>query len=285
MEILYISIGGHMDYMDDCVSIGLKELLGANVIDVEKRKHIYNTYDQLDAARMYGRGMTVTRVVPDLPVDRSDIENKIKNKNFELIIWGSIWRSDKYFELANKYYPKNRMALVDGEDHQSLHDYSKYGIPYFKRELANNSLANVFPISFALPTCKVSFCANKIKDYAEISPLFSHTYIYNNESDYYRDYKESRFAFTDKKAGWDCMRHYEIMGNGCIPYFHDIEECPKQTMHNFPKDICNKIKNEIRIYSAKHVYEKYSDEIQTWFLKNNTTEKLAEYLINTIKQN
>jgi hypothetical protein len=56
-------------------------------------------------------------------------------------------------------------------------------------------------------------------------------------------------------------------------------------MHNFPKDICNKIKNEIKINSAKHVYEKYSDKIQTWFLKNNTTEKLAEYLINTIKQN
>jgi hypothetical protein len=56
-------------------------------------------------------------------------------------------------------------------------------------------------------------------------------------------------------------------------------------MHNFPKEICTKIKYEIRIYSAKQVYEKYSDEIQAWFLKNNTTDKLAEYLINTIKKN
>ena len=278
-------MGDHMDYMDDCLSIGLKELFGTRLVDVEKRKHIYDTFSHVDAANMYGGGMTVTRVIPDEEVDRSDIENKIKNKHFEIIVWGSIWRSDKYFELANKYYPKNRMALVDGEDHQMLHKFYKTGIPYFKRELANNALGNVFPISFALPTCKVSFCANKIKDYAKISPLFSHTYVYKNESDYYSDYKESRFAFTDKKAGWDCMRHYEIMGNGCIPYFHDIEKCPGQTLHNFPKEICNKIKNKIRIYSAKHVYEKYSDEIQTWFLKNNTTEKLAEYLINTIKKN
>jgi hypothetical protein len=31
-----------------------------------------------------------------------------------------------------------------------------------------------------------------------------------------------------KKGGWDCLRHYEIIGNGCMPYFENIEKCPKK---------------------------------------------------------
>lgn len=282
-EILYISEGTHMDYMDDCLSIGLKELYGPKLVDIEMRKHIYQSFDIQNAKKMYGGGMTVTKVIPDNEVDRSDIENKIKKKHYEIIVWGSIWRCDKYFELASKIYPTNRMAIVDGEDHQDLHAYWKYGVPYFKRELGNNTQTNIFPISFALPTCKTSFCKDKAKDFAFISPSFKHTYIYTNELDYYQDYKESRFAFTEKKAGWDCLRHYEIIGNGCIPYFHDIEKCPKHTLHNFPKDICKNVKKEITKYRAKNVYEKYAESIHSWFLSHNTTEKLAEYFINTIK--
>jgi hypothetical protein len=40
-----------------------------------------------------------------------------------------------------------------------------------------------------------------------------------------------------KKAGWDCMRHYEILGNNCIPYFVGLEDCPKNTLANLPKEL------------------------------------------------
>ena len=33
------------------------------------------------------------------------------------------------------------------------------------------------------------------------------------------------------------MRHYEILANGCIPYFIEIEKCPKQTMFLLPKEL------------------------------------------------
>ena len=274
-----------MDYMDDCLSIGLKELYGPELVDIEKRKHIYQSFEIQNAKKMYGGGMTVTRVIPDKEVDRSDIENKIKKKHYEIVVWGSIWRCNKYFDLVSKIYPMNRMAIVDGEDHQDLHPYWKSGVPYFKRELGNNMQKNIFPISFALPTCKTNICNEKTKDFAYISPSFKHTYIYTSELDYYQDYNESRFAFTEKKAGWDCLRHYEIIGNGCIPYFHDIEKCPEHTLHNFPKEICKNVKNEITKYRAKNVYEKYAEAIHSWFISHNTTEKLAEYFISTIKNN
>jgi hypothetical protein len=40
-----------------------------------------------------------------------------------------------------------------------------------------------------------------------------------------------------KRAGWDCMRHYEIVANGCLPYFIDLESCPLFTMYIFPKHL------------------------------------------------
>ena len=97
---------------------------------------------------------------------------------------------------------------------------------------------SVFPIGESIDASKV---VNEIPIKRQLlSPLIPgnmSTYIYNNETDYYNNYKESFFAITHKKAGWDCLRHYEILANGCIPYFPDIKQCPKNTMCHFPKNI------------------------------------------------
>lgn len=52
---------------------------------------------------------------------------------------------------------------------------------------------------------------------ASINPhgVGKNTYIFENEEEYYNDYKKSLFAITRKKGGWDCMRHYEILACGC----------------------------------------------------------------------
>ena len=53
-------------------------------------------------------------------------------------------------------------------------------------------------------------------------------------------------AITYKKTGWDCMRHYEILMNGCIPLFLDIESCPKKIMEDIPKQRLIEIKNRFQ---------------------------------------
>ena len=58
---------------------------------------------------------------------------------------------------------------------------------------------------------------------------------YENDESYYRGYQESVFGLTCKKAGWDCLRHYEILANGCIPYFPDIADLPPDTITFFSK--------------------------------------------------
>ena len=55
------------------------------------------------------------------------------------------------------------------------------------------------------------------------------------EAEYFDDYSRSFFGFTRRKAGWDCMRHYEILAAGAIPYFANLSDVPANTMASFPK--------------------------------------------------
>lgn len=281
MRILYISHNTHLDYQDDCLFIGLRELFGSDLVDVNKKNYSYINYNK-SLENFHGKGMTVTKILDDINIDREDILNKIKNKYFDFIIYGSITRCVDYLNDVLDNYQKNEIILIDGEDVTLLNNTVNLGCPYFKRELAS-SHNNVYPISFALPTCKVGIQQNKIKDYSFITPKDTSTYIYNDELSYYNDYKQSRFGFTMKKAGWDCLRHYEILGNGCIPYFENIENCPKLTMTTFPKELCISVKKDLIDMSPSLVYEKYIENLKIHFLKNNTTLANAENFINLIK--
>jgi hypothetical protein len=73
--------------------------------------------------------------------------------------------------------------------------------------------------------------------FGTIVPGDTSTYIFSEEAGYYADYQQSVFGRTCRKAGWDCLRHYEILANGCIPFFTDLDQCPSTTMTHFPKAI------------------------------------------------
>jgi hypothetical protein len=50
----------------------------------------------------------------------------------------------------------------------------------------------------------------------------SAAYAFESESDYYADLRGARFGVTTKRAGWDCLRHYEIAANGAVPCFRNL---------------------------------------------------------------
>jgi len=283
MKLLYLTKGDHVDYQNDCLLIGLKELLGSDVVDYNKQQHNYETYDEQMAKQLYGMGMSVTRVLPDLAVDRTDITSKIRNHFYDYVIYGSIWRCSDHIDEIFKYYKPHEVIAVDGEDEINIHQMFGKGVQYFKRELVY-SHDRLNPISFSIPTSKINFNKNKVKDDAYITPLNRSTYIYSNEKDYYNDYSEARFGVTVKKAGWDCMRHYEIMCNGCIPLFLDIDKCPSLTMTDFPKQLCL---DALRLYNEEgpvKAYEELIDRFEDHFTMNNTTTRVAEKFIRKIQE-
>ena len=190
---------------------------------------------------------------------------------------------NNYFLQALEYYPKNKIIAVDGNDETPLHPIYELGIPYFKRELIFDYV-NVFPIGFAIPKSKVNFNKNKTRNHSFITPKDISTYIYNNEKDYYNDYGQSRFGVTIKKGGWDCLRHYEIMSNGCIPNFLDINDCPEKTLALFPKELCSRVLSDLSVEREEDVYDKYIDAFENHFLKHNTTDALGKYVIDTLNK-
>ena len=52
------------------------------------------------------------------------------------------------------------------------------------------------------------------------------SYVFAEEADYYADLQASRYGITVKRAGWDCLRHYELAANGCVPCFRALRDKP-----------------------------------------------------------
>ena len=102
----------------------------------------------------------------------------------------------------------------------------------------------IIPLPYCIPDeCVVDenpgIYDNKKYDVCPLIPgeRSEHLFVAGQESEYYQMYQQSWFAHTKKKGGWDCLRHYEILANGCIPIFENLEDCPEQTLTTFPKQL------------------------------------------------
>jgi len=300
MKILYISGNQRSpqypwktDNQDDSILLGLKEIYGDDIVDCNKRFHLYSDYSDEQLLSEYGRGFTVCRNITSDKTDREDITKKIRNKYFDLVIYGSIWRCQDHLQLVLDNYDKKKIIYVDGEDSNTfLEERLKDEVVYLKRELypdqkqihLQDYMKYVLPVSFAFPTNKVNAGHQKERRIAYSDPRDKKTYIFTNESEYYQDYQFSKYAFTMPKAGWDCLRHYEIMGNGCIPIFPDIINSPRHTMMRFPKALMTRVaffeKNEPKWLDKN--YEYFHSEMMDHFKTYNTTKALAEHIIKEI---
>lgn len=96
----------------------------------------------------------------------------------------------------------------------------------------------VYPISFCIPESMVVDAPPK-KAQATGQGISRGRRKYRfgpgDQQAYYADYQQSYFGLTYRKGGWDCLRHLEIMANGCLPFVPGIDECPRFTMTHYPK--------------------------------------------------
>jgi hypothetical protein len=289
MNILFISSAQMPDYQCDCLFHGLRTLFGRTVIDVNKISYMYKSFPETDRTNLYGRGFSLYCLLDELDIDRTEIDQKILNKYFDLIIYGSIHRCQDYLSIVLENYPCNKILFIDGEDHQNvIKSLLNRGV-YFKRELSHEN-RYLFPIHFAIPEEK--FISNiydlkKDKFFAPCNPKNKKTYIYKTEETYYRQYQESFFGITIKKAGWDCLRHYEIISQGCAPYFYKLAKSSYLTMHQFPRlevfrlmqiaDDYLKTKSlNLEVYLANLEY------LFNYGKKHLTTKALAKYVISCV---
>jgi hypothetical protein len=147
-----------------------------------------------------------------------------------------------------------------------------------------------YGITFGIPAEKIcTTLPAKTKLLAGTIPNTTHTYVYETEEDYYAEYQRSYFAVTSKKGGWDCLRHYEILANACVPLFRDIETCPATTMEGFPKELCQRANKLYASWEGKTVdvltdedraeYAALQTELFAYTKAHLTTEAVARRIL------
>lgn len=310
MKILFISVGNKVDYQCDCLFHGLNCLDDVILYTLNDYWYMYkgNSYEAL--LGQWGRGFTICNRIDCDKRHIHRLEEAIENIEahfYDVVIYGSVFRYDVLLSHVLQNYKKEQIIFIDGEDldfgvtyqkrmkgllkqpifHRAIRDkafnYANKGL-FFKRELREIDRKNFYPIAFAMPEENIitDVCTKEVY-LATIIPGKKETYIYDNEEDYYHGYQVAYYGLTSKKSGWDCLRHYEIMANGCIPYFPDIAKCPSTTMYNFPKDI---ILETNRLYVKENLnrqlYTFYCKELLEYTREVLSTRKMAQYVLSFI---
>lgn len=318
------------DYQLECTHHGLVKL-GHEIVDFPLRWCNYKQVKEQNLAnwnQIWGRGMTIYGLLdfPENPIR----ENEIHQHKFDLIIIGVHHTKHKAYseiiqsiQILREQFKETPIALIDGHDTSYISDGTlnackHYKVKYFKRELDRDITDILKPIDFSFPSEKIfdSECEKK-NIFAPLIPVnqsidssYMSTYIYDTEESYYDMYRKSMFGLTSKKGGWSTMRHLEIIANKCVPYFVDIELCPKNTLFRFSKDLLIEAKklalvntkdgqkitqlphcgfipiNNIGELSDNYTVEKYNevrDAIFDHFKKYQTTTSMAQYIIDETK--
>jgi hypothetical protein len=291
MKILMTKSWQAPEYLDDAVLHGMRGLFGCEVVDYPRMWFMYKDSfgpDKVDIATICARGFTYYGKLEDHDVDRNDLEKKISSNYFDLVIMHSWYPSD-LTPIVMKHMPASKIIWLDGRDErQILTQYIGTG-HYFKRELVD-SRTDVHPISFAFPTNKIQNTMLKTKALAHVIPGELSTYIYTDEQQYYDQYNMALFGVTRCKNGWDCLRHYEIMGARSVPWFLDIALCPPRICTTLPKQLFLHINSLINqhgpdafLQKERQQYDDFAMQVHDHFSKYCTTSALAKYIIDTVR--
>jgi hypothetical protein len=184
---------------------------------------------------------------------------------------------------------------------------------YFKRELTPRTLRyrsflalpgwaaarlvpawNLRPIAFSIPAEKVVaerpaklklFAAHVVDpEVAARVPGSSPAAPFSSETQYYEDLRQSRFGVTTKRSGWDCLRHYELAANACVPCFRDLDRKPSSCApHGLDSSNCivyrdyGDLMRQIRAVTDTR-YEQLQVAALEWARANTTVERARQLL-------
>ena len=127
----------------------------------------------------------------------------------------------------------------------------------------------IYPISFCFPTSRIlPMRTTKTKEISDIVP--GEPYSFDDQDAYLEEYAQSHYAYTQKKAGFDCMRHLEILAAGSVPLFEEPWTIPKFTMTHYNKELFEKGK------------EANPFEWRDHFMKHLTAPAMVKYICDSI---
>jgi hypothetical protein len=316
IKILFTRNANNEDYLSDCVLNGLYQLPDLEITDSPRQWYMYRNefkpYGNHNLTERYGNGFTVFgHLEENMSIDRNNIEQKIIDHYFDLVICSRSDQPSPYLNLILQYYNKNEIITMSGTDEPHINSTLLGNSTYFIRELIGTPINGVYPgnphharpwpsfnskdvipVSFGFPKVKIQTPLPKSRVWSNVQPAhgYGSVYMYTVEQEYYNDYRQSLFGRTKKKGGWDCMRHYEIMACRCIPYFEDLADAPRDVLRTLPRELLLYAKQRVDEKGAEYFmpgqegwneYQELEQKIFDHFLENCTTDKLASYVLNT----
>ncbi|WP_288917185.1 hypothetical protein [uncultured Synechococcus sp.] len=262
LRILFLT-NDREDYLADGLLHGLRQLPGLEVVDYPRKECMYEGGRQCKVAPEFGvrgGGFSLYGVLtePQGGIDRSFIWQRLAAGWFDAVLIGNVWRQWGFLLQWRELFAAQPLLLLDGDDDQRLYPRSgtrlrQFGIGtgltnllelpsthMFKRELTNRSRKwglrlNVHPLAFSIPESLISL---KLPNKSQLFPSHivdrdlsnklgaSANYVFADEQSYRSDLASSRFGITTRRAGWDCLRHYEIAAAGAVICFRDLDKKP-----------------------------------------------------------
>jgi hypothetical protein len=177
------------DYLTDAVIHGMRSLLGDDAVEFPQAQQLYRDAPAETRGRVRGGGFTLYGLLEDRPIDRSRMLHRAREGEFDLVIFGDIWRT---FGVWTEWAPQLghvKLAVLDGADRVEPFPYSGlwWRVPawwtlprahkratYFKREITPwtywfrsfltlppplgrrlGLLRGMRPIGFAIPAEKI----------------------------------------------------------------------------------------------------------------------------------
>jgi hypothetical protein len=114
------------DYLADGLLHGLRTLLGDDAVDFPKAEYMYETASPEVLSRVRGGAFTLYRLLDDLPIARDHMLDRALAHEFDLVVFGDIWRT---FGLWAEWGPQLQRAgvataVVDGSDRVEPYPYA-----------------------------------------------------------------------------------------------------------------------------------------------------------------
>ena len=119
-KILYINSPKN-DFLSDSFLIGLKSLYPGKVYEWPLNLFIYHSGQDSNRQRMHGIGFTLYQLLD--PALASEYHPEMNAKEFDLFIFGDIYRQEKQFRQLQPFLRFENTLILDGEDTPALFPY------------------------------------------------------------------------------------------------------------------------------------------------------------------
>ncbi|MBF0274199.1 MAG: glycosyltransferase [Nitrospinae bacterium] len=288
-------------YIEWFTYTGLFRLVGNNAVDYPRLDHLWE--QPCESPNNYSVQGWLGGEKDD--VDRNNIEEKVKEDFFDLILVSiRAWK-----EYASLLLGKENFCIIDGEDSSAL-DMSFIEkckpVIYFKRELPLDfSHANILPLPFSFETPTLKECEKKHKLFGLFNQASSkeRERIINALPDYYSDvlcnvpvekrllrneyYREmqaSQVALSIRGTGFDTLRFWEALSLG-VPLFSQrpdiqIPDMPEEGKEAVYFDDIADLRLKLNYYLNKpEELDSLGRSGRESFMNNHTCEKRAHYLL------